>query len=266
MMYSITDVQVILSIISGIMVGFSLGLIGGGGSILAIPLLIYFVGFDHPHIVIGTTALAVGVNAYLNLIPHTLKKHVNYKVGIEFTIPGIAGVLIGSELGLLTPGNDLLFFFSFLMIGIAIYMLKRKCIDLSQVDRKIVKSSRALLILVLTGLLVGFASGYFGIGGGFLIVPGLLFGGGLNILQAVGTSLMSVGTFGVITAARYAISGDLDILISGLFIVGGIFGGLFGARLAGKVPKRRLTQTFAIIVIIVALYIMYQSYSVVLHL
>lgn len=265
-MFSITDIQIILSLISGIFVGFSLGLIGGGGSILAIPLLIYFVGFDHPHVVIGTTALAVGVNAYLNLIPHTLKKHVNYRVGIEFTLPGIAGVLAGSELGILTPGNDLLFFFSFLMIGIALYMLKRKCVDISEVERKISNSSRSLLILVLAGLIVGFASGYFGIGGGFLIVPGLLFGGGLNILQAVGTSLLAVGTFGVITAARYAISGDLDIFISALFIVGGIFGGWFGARLAGKVPKKRLTQVFAIIVIVVAIYIMYQNYGVLLSL
>ena len=152
------------------------------------------------------------------------------------------------------------------MIGIAIYMLNRKCIDISQVERKISKSSRSLAILILTGLIVGFASGYFGIGGGFLIVPGLLFGGGLNILQAVGTSLMAVGTFGVITAARYAISGDLNLIISALFIVGGIFGGWFGARLAGKVPKRRLTQIFAIIVIIVAIYIIYQNYTVVLHL
>lgn len=264
-MFTLTEIQVVLSIFSGIIVGFSLGLIGGGGSILAIPLLIYLVGYDHPHIVIGTTALAVGVNAYLNLIPHTLKKHVNYKIGVEFTIPGIAGVLAGSELGLLTPGNDLLFFFSFLMIGIAVYMLKRKCIDLSQVERKIVKSSRSLIILILAGLIVGFASGYFGIGGGFLIVPGLLFGGGLNIIQSVGTSLMAVGTFGVITAARYALSGDINIIISALFILGGVFGGWFGARLASKVPKRRLTQIFAIIVIVVAIYIMYQNYTVILH-
>ena len=116
-MYPITDLQIILSIISGILVGFSLGLIGGGGSILAIPLLIYFVGYDHPHLVIGTTALAVGINAYLNLIPHTLKKNVNYRTGVIFTVPGIIGVLAGSELGLLTPGTFLLFFFGFLMIA-----------------------------------------------------------------------------------------------------------------------------------------------------
>ena len=82
----------------------------------------------------------------------------------------------------------------------------------------------------------------------------------------MGTSLLSVGTFGVITAARYAISGDVNIIISALFILGGIFGGWFGARLAGKVPKRKLTQIFAIIVIVVAFYIMYQNYTVVLHL
>ncbi len=261
-MYPLTDLQAILSIISGLLVGFTLGMIGGGGSILAIPLLIYFVGFDHPHMAIGTTALAVGVNAYLNLIPHTLKKNVNYKTGAIFTIPGIVGVLLGSELGLLTPGKDLLFFFGFLMIAIAAYMLKRKCVDASNVQRII---SRSYPKLLSTGFAVGFASGYFGIGGGFLIVPGLLFGGGLNIIQAVGTSLMSVGTFGVLTAIRYSFSGELDLIISGLFIAGGIFGGWMGARIASKVPKRRLTQIFAVIVIMVALYIIYQNFAVVLH-
>ena len=70
-----SSLQLLLSLVAGFIVGFSLGLIGGGGSILAIPLLIYFVGFDHPHLAIGTTALAVGVNAYLNLIPHAMNCH-----------------------------------------------------------------------------------------------------------------------------------------------------------------------------------------------
>ncbi|MFP3318605.1 MAG: sulfite exporter TauE/SafE family protein, partial [Thermoplasmata archaeon] len=118
-MFEITYLQMILSIISGLIVGFSLGLIGGGGSILAIPLLIYFVGYDHPHIVIGTTALAVSINALLNLIPHARKKHVIFKKGIIFSIPGIFGVLVGAELGLLTPGKKLLFIFAILMIIIA---------------------------------------------------------------------------------------------------------------------------------------------------
>jgi Predicted permeases len=253
--------QAILSVISGILVGFSLGLIGGGGSILAIPLLIYFVGYHHPHLAIGTTALAVGINAYLNLIPHALKKNVKYKEGIIFTIPGVAGVLGGSELGLLTPGKFLLFFFGFLMIAIAIYMLVHK----PGQDGKDIKSGLSYKKIIPVGVAVGFASGYFGIGGGFLIVPGLLFGGGLNIIQAVGTSLISVGTFGVTTAIRYALNGELNIVLSAFFILGGIAGGWGGARIANRLPRRTLTEVFAFIVIAVAIYIIIKNWSVVLH-
>jgi len=254
----VSSLQLLLSLASGFMVGFSLGLIGGGGSILAIPLLIYFVGFDHPHLAIGTTALAVGVNSYFNLVPHARKGHVDLKVGVLFTVPGVIGVLVGSELGLLTPGTKLLFIFAILMIVIAAYMLKRKCIDTS-----IDPPRKDLDIKKLTGIgaLVGFASGYFGIGGGFLIVPGLIFSAGFNIIQAVGTSLFAVGTFGIVTAARYAISGDLNLIISILFIIGGIVGGWAGAHFSSKMPKRTLTRVFAVIIIVVAIYMLYMNAS-----
>jgi uncharacterized membrane protein YfcA len=254
-MLDITSLQIILSVISGLIVGFSLGLIGGGGSILAIPLLIYFVGFNHPHIVIGTTALAVSINAFLNLVPHARKKHVNFKKGVLFSIPGVIGVLIGAELGLLTPGNKLLFIFAILMIVIAVYMLKRKCVNVA-VDPTHKESYGKLLSI---GLLVGFASGFFGIGGGFLIVPGLIYAGALNIIQAVGTSLVSVGVFGLVTAIRYSLNGDVNLIISALYIVGGIFGGWIGTYYASKVSKRLLTKIFAIIIILVAIYMLFMN-------
>lgn len=256
-MYEITLIQIVLSIISGFLVGFFLGLIGGGGSILAIPLLIYFVGYDHPHIVIGTTALAVSINAFLNLVPHARKKHVDFKKGVLFSIPGIIGVLIGAELGLLTPGKKLLFIFAILMIVIAVYMLKRKCVDESVNPCRKISYPKLFGI----GFVVGFASGYFGIGGGFLIVPGLIYSGALNIIQAVGTSLISVGTFGLVTALRYSLSGDLNILITVLYIIGGIGGGWTGAHFASKVSKRALTEIFAIIIILVAIYMLYMNFS-----
>lgn len=246
-----------LSITSGLLVGFSLGLIGGGGSILAIPLLIYFVGFDHPHLAIGTTALAVGINAFLNLVPHARKHHVYFREGVLFSIPGMAGAIGGAELGLLTPGNELLFVFAILMIVIALYMLKRKCVDTAVNSIRKESIKRILGI----GLLVGLASGYFGIGGGFLIVPGLIYSAGLNIIQAVGTSLVSVGAFGLVTATRYAINGDMDLTISALFVAGGIAGGWGGTHIASKVPKRRLTQLFALIIIAVAVYMLIVNIS-----
>jgi len=256
-MYEITFIQMVLSIISGFLVGFSLGLIGGGGSILAIPLLIYFVGFDHPHLVIGTTALAVSINAFLNLIPHARKKNVIFKKGILFSIPGVIGVLIGAELGLLTPGKKLLFIFAILMVVIAVYMLKRKCVNESANPHGKVSYPKLLGI----GFMVGFASGYFGIGGGFLIVPGLIYSGALNIIQAVGTSLVSVGIFGLVTALRYSLSGDLNILITALYVIGGIVGGWIGAHFASKVSRRTLTEIFAIIIILVAIYMLYMNFS-----
>ncbi len=256
-----TLLQMILSVISGLAVGFSLGLIGGGGSILAIPLLIYFVGFNHPHLAIGTTALAVGINAYINVIPHFIEKHVYLREGAVFSLPGVVGALIGSELGLLTPGKKLLFIFAILMLVIASYMLRRKCVQ-ATVEPNI-KGSLAKVAGM--GFLVGLLSGYFGIGGGFLIVPGLIVSGGLNIIEAVGTSLIAVGTFGVTTAFRYAISGEINWLIAALFVIGGVAGGWGGARIAGRMPKHRLTQVFAIIIIIVALYMLYANSSAFMH-
>jgi uncharacterized membrane protein YfcA len=262
-MYQLNDLQILLSIISGLAVGFSLGLIGGGGSILAIPLLIYFVGFHHPHLAIGTTALAVGVNAYLNLVPHARKGHVIARDGVLFTLPGIAGALLGAQLGLITPGNELLFIFAILMIVIALYMLKRKCVDIASENPP---PHGGIMKVLPIGFLVGLSSGYFGIGGGFLIVPGLIYSAGLNIIQAIGTSLIAVGTFGVVTAARYAFSGELDILISALFIAGGIAGGWGGTLLASRVRRRSLTQIFALIIIAVAVYMLYVNLSVISHL
>ncbi|EQB70052.1 MAG: hypothetical protein AMDU1_APLC00080G0011 [Thermoplasmatales archaeon A-plasma] len=123
----ITLIQYLYSVISGVLVGFSLGLIGGGGSILAIPLLLYFVGINDPHVVIGTTALAVGINSYINSISHWRRHNINLRVGLVFSVMGVIGVLIGTTLGLLTKGDLLLFLFSFMMMGIGLYIFLTKC-------------------------------------------------------------------------------------------------------------------------------------------
>ncbi len=172
-MIDITLIEYMLAIISGVAVGFSLGLIGGGGSILAVPLFIYFVGIHHPHLAIGTTALAVGITAYINFVQHLRKKNANVKLGGVFALVGIIGVLIGSTIGLIIKGGELLFFFSLLMIIIGIYMYISKCRAVPNEDcKQLAKETRYSKVSGYS-LMVGFASGFFGIGGGFLIVPGL---------------------------------------------------------------------------------------------
>src|SRR5574340_1379648 len=126
----LAPLMIFLSLVSGIVVGFSLGLIGGGGSILAVPLLVYVIGVE-PHVALGTSALAVATNALTSLIHHKKVGHVKIKEGLIFALPGVVGALIGVQIGLLTPSKHLLFLFGLFIIVVAIMMLRRKPMTLS---------------------------------------------------------------------------------------------------------------------------------------
>ncbi len=258
----ITILQLILSVLSGLAVGFTLGLIGGGGSILAIPLLLYFVGIDNVHYAIGTTDLAVGVNAYINSISHLRHSKVNIKAGIIFSAIGVLGVIIGSSVGLLTKSNLLLILFSFLtvIIGILMYLGKgRKNIGSTIKQDQMVKSIKKPVRLAAFSILTGFASGFFGIGGGFLIVPALIYSMGMEIDEAVGTSLLVVGTFGIFTAFRYGISGSLLYSVSLFYILGGVIGGIIGAKISLGISKTALRKVFSVIIILVGIYVLLRT-------
>jgi len=108
-MQELTLVQHALAVTSGVLVGFSLGLIGGGGSILAAPLLLYVVGYRDTHVAIGTTALAVSATAYINLVPHWRRGNVLWRPALAFALPGMAGAALGAQLGRMVPGRQLLF-------------------------------------------------------------------------------------------------------------------------------------------------------------
>src|ERR1700734_1294576 len=108
----------------GAIVGFTLGLVGGGGSVLAVPLLLYVVGMPDPHRAIGTSALAVAVNAYANLVPHARAQHVRWRPALIFAAVGLVGALIGSSIGKLVDGHRLLILFALLMLFVAALMLR----------------------------------------------------------------------------------------------------------------------------------------------
>lgn len=232
-----------------------MGLLGGGGSILAVPLLLYVVGVRDPHVVIGSTAMAVSFNAYVNLIPHARAKHVWWKPAIGFAIPGIVGSYTGSVLGKLMPDKQLLFLFAILMIVVAVLMLRPKR---NTGNEEFSKTNIRWVRIIIAGLLVGLLSGFFGIGGGFLIVPGLVFSTGMPMIMAIGSSLFSVGTFGLTTAISYAISGLVDWMVVLTYVAGGVIGGFFGALAAKKLSGQRKTLNliFSGIIIVVAVYML----------
>lgn len=114
---------------SGGLVGFSLGLVGGGGSILATPLLLYVVGVANPHVAIGTGALAVSINAYANLLAHARKGHVRWLCAAVFAAVGTLGALLGSSLGLVVDGTRLLLLFGALMVVVGLRYLEARPIE-----------------------------------------------------------------------------------------------------------------------------------------
>lgn len=251
-------IQDVLALLSGSFVGFTLGLIGGGGSILAVPLLLYVVGMADPHRAIGTSALAVAVNAFANLAQHARRGTVKWPCAAVFGLAGILGAAIGSTLGKLVDGQRLLFLFGLVMIVVAIVMARPRTASAGadvHLDRQ--KAPR----LIAVGLAVGGLSGFFGIGGGFLVVPGLILGSGMAMLNAIGSSLLSVGLFGLTTSVNYAISGLVDWVIALEFIGGGVLGGYVGTRLAAHLAPQRATlnRIFAVLVATVGAYILWRN-------
>jgi uncharacterized membrane protein YfcA len=243
---------------SGGLVGFTLGLVGGGGSILATPLLLYVVGVAQPHLAIGTGALAVAANAFANFGGHALKGHVWWRCAFVFAVLGSVGALAGSTLGKSIDGTHLLFFFGLLMMvvgGLMVRPRRSASTAVRPIDAKMCAMTAAVAVIA------GAASGFFGIGGGFLIVPGLILATGMPTINAIGTSLLAVAAFGLATAFNYALSGMVDWQLAAEFIIGGVGGGLIGMLAATRLAsyKNALNRIFAALIFVVAGYVLYRS-------
>jgi len=247
-----------LAVLSGGLVGLVLGLLGGGGSILAVPLLLYLVGMDDPHVAIGTSAVAVSLSALINLLLHARQGTIKWPCAITFAISGSLGALIGAAFGKAVDGQRLLLAFAIAMFGVGISMLLRKP-DAGEIDVRLTPWLAARLIP--TGFFTGMASGFFGIGGGFLIVPGIIGATNMLMLNAVGSSLVAVTAFGAATAASYAASGLVVWKVAGLFVIGGLVGGLLGQRASATLAGRKgaLTRIFAVFIFLTATYITWKS-------
>jgi uncharacterized membrane protein YfcA len=247
-----------LGLVSGVLVGFSLGLVGGGGSILSVPLMIYLVGVSNVHVAIGTTAFAVAVNAAATLVSHARMGTVIWSCAAAFALAGMVGAYGGSSLSKVVDGQKLLVLFALLMLIIAAVMFTRRS---AEGDKDVRLTRENLPRLLGIGLLTGALSGFFGIGGGFLIVPGLLLATGMPIINAVGSSLVAVTAFGATAAFNYARSDLVDWRLAVLFILGGVFGGLAGGQAAKVLGARRgaLNTIFAGIIVAVAIYMLARS-------
>lgn len=245
----------LLAALGGALIGLLLTLFGGGGSVLATPWLIYVVGVTDTHAAIGTSAAAVAVNAATGLAAQARAGRVKWPCASIFAAAGLIGALAGAQLAKQVDGAALLRWFAVMMIAIAVSMLLPKR---SAGDPDVHFTPPMMAKLAPLGLLVGLAAGFFGIGGGFLIAPGLMASTGMTLANAGASSLVSVTLFGGATSASYALAGQLLWPLFGALVAGGAVGTALALPLARRLESRAALARalFAMLVIAVAIYIL----------
>lgn len=257
-MIEMSAIQVVVTLASGALVGLLLAVFGGGGSVLAAPLLLYAVGVRDPHVAIGTSSAAVSANAAVNLLGHWRGGRVKWPCALAFATAGLVGSFAGSSLAKTISGSHLLLAFAVAMAAIAVSMFRR---PRSEGDPDVHINAALMARLTPLGLLTGFAAGFFGIGGGFLIVPGLMLATGMTMTNATASSLVSVAIFGAATSLNYAASGLVDWRLAALLLAGGAIGGVVGLMIAKRLATRALAlrRGFAALVLLVAGYVAWRA-------
>ncbi len=231
--------MVALTVALAVFVGVALGLLGGGGSILTVPLLAYVAGMDAKQ-AIATSLLVVGVTSAVGAVSHARAGRVQWRTGLIFGAAGMVGAYLGGVLARFIPGTVLLIGFALMMIATAVAMLRgRKNVGVAEGgDRMPVGKVLA------EGLVVGLVTGLVGAGGGFLVVPALALLGGLPMPVAVGTSLVVIAMKSFAGLAGYLSSVAIDWRLAGAVTAAALVGGLIGARLTAMVNPDALRKAF----------------------
>lgn len=249
----------LLALLAGLPVGLAIGMLGGGGSIIALPLLIYVVGLTSPHAAIGTAAVTVALNAAAGVAAHERNGNIKWPCALVFAAAGIVGAVLGAEAGKLLDASYLLAAFGVLMLVVGAWLLRpRRTPPQPNVRLSPETAAHLLPRLLPIGFGVGLIAGFFGIGGGFLIVPGLILATSMPIGIAVGTSLVIVTLLGATTAISYAWSGYVDWPLTALMVLGGAIGSTIGMRLGRQLSdgRRKLEIGFACVVLAVGAFVL----------
>jgi len=256
-----------LAIPLGLFIGVALGALGGGGSILTVPALVYVLGQD-PRTATTSSLLIVGLTSLIALVPHSRAGRVRFGQGLMFGALGTTGSFAGSALASRVAPQVLLTAFAGLMLVVATLMFRRSlrpgAVGSSEdptaepilTFHPLTCACSRLAKVVLTATAVGLITGFFGVGGGFVLVPALVLALSFPMPVAVGTSLLviAVNSATALTARLSAGAPDLDWALIAGFTAAAIVGSLFGGRITSGVEPRHLTRAFAVLLVAVALY------------
>ncbi len=241
-----------LVLMLAVAVGVSLGLLGGGGSILAVPLLVYVAGLDSKE-AIATSLFVVGVTSLAGLVPHARAGRVRWRAGLVFGAAAMVGAYAGGRLAGFIPGEVLLIAFSLMMLATAVAMIRgRREVEENE------GGMRVGLVLVEGGV-VGLVTGMVGAGGGFLVVPALVLLGGLPMSAAVGTSLLVIAMKSFAGLGGYLASVQIDWGLAAGVTGAAVIGSLVGGTLTGRIPADALRRGFGWFVVVMGVFVLSQQ-------
>lgn len=249
----------ILGYILAILIGLSLGLLGGGGSILTVPVLVYIMHMD-TKLSIALSLAIVGFTSLIGVFQHFKKGHVNVKIAIIFGFIAMLGAVIGTKISQFISGQVQLLLFAFIMLLASIFMLRgRKGL---QTAPQRTKGALYIIFFVVQGFFVGVITGLVGVGGGFLIVPALVLLVQLPMKQAVGTSLLIIvlnTLSGFVSYAEFIEIPWRFLMFFSLFSSIGIIG---GTHLVQFISQEKLRKAFAVFLIFMGFFILYKNKNI----
>jgi uncharacterized membrane protein YfcA len=251
------SVVVVLTLLAAVVVGLALGMTGGGGSVLTVPVLVYLAG-QEPKQAIAISLFVVGVTSAVGVVPHARAGRVRWRTGLVFGAAGMTGAYGGGRLADLVPGTWLLVGFAAMMVASAVAMIRGRRDGAPAEPHGELPPVRA----VAEGLVVGVVTGLVGAGGGFLVVPALVLLGGLPVSVAIGTSLVVIAMKSFAGLAGYSATTHVDwalaLMVAGAAVVGGVVGG----RLTGRVPETLLRTGFGWFVLVIGGFVLVQELPV----
>ncbi|CCK24646.1 hypothetical protein BN159_0267 [Streptomyces davaonensis JCM 4913] len=240
-------------IAASLLIGVSLGVLGGGGSILTVPILIYLAGMETKE-AIATSLFVVGVTSAAGVVSHARAGRVRWRTGLLFGLAGMTGAYAGGRLAGFIPGTVLLIAFALMMIATAVAMIRGRRKATTKTHHEL-----PVLHVLLDGIVVGLVTGLVGAGGGFLVVPALALLGGLPMTVAVGTSLLVISMKSFAGLAGYLATVHIDWGFAALVTAAAVVGSLLGGLLAGRIPQDALRKSFGWFVAVMGVFVLGQQ-------
>jgi uncharacterized protein len=244
------------ALVAGSLGGLVLGYLGAGGTVIGLPFLLYLAAL-RPHQALGTNAVGISLIALALLAWRLWHRQILLREGLVFAVPGLLGNVVGVRLGLLYPGQKLVYLLGILLFGVAawlVYLSTRTEAAGSTRPQRHPLSTPGLLRLVPTAFAVGAAAGFFAIGGGFMIVPAIALAGQVDLLDAAAAGLVPIAAFSGWIGIQYWAAGDVRVSLVLAMFVAGVVGGGIGIALAERLSKRLTQRIFGLFLACLGIY------------